>query len=95
MTGSATVCGREGLRSYWSTGLARSPELHFDLHTVFCGTDSVILGYRNHRGRDVAELTELSEEGSGRAWCRSLLAGGLLTRAAATDRRSCSEWPCA
>ena len=63
LTGNATVRGRERLRSCWSAGLARSPELHFDLHTVFCGADSLVLGYRNHRGQDVAEMVELGEDG--------------------------------
>ena len=63
VTGNATVRGRAGLRSYWSVGLARSPDLHFDLHTVFCGADSLVLGYRNHRGQDVAEMIELGEDG--------------------------------
>ena len=63
VTGHATIHGRAALSSYWSAGLARSPDLHFDLHTVFLGADSLVLGYRNHRGQDVAEMIQLGEDG--------------------------------
>ena len=60
---SGTVRGKAALRAYWERGLAASPGLHFDLHTVFLGHASVVLGYRNHRGQSCAEEIELRDDG--------------------------------
>src|SRR5438309_8188283 len=56
---SGTVRGKDALRAYWGRALAASPNLHFELDTVFVGHTSVVLGYRNHRGQSCAEWIEI------------------------------------
>lgn len=47
---SGTLCGKAAVRAYWSKGLERIPDLHFDLRDVLAGVDCVTLYYRGHRG---------------------------------------------
>ena len=47
---SGTLRGKAAVRSYWSKGLARNPELHFELTDVLAGASSVTVLYRGHRG---------------------------------------------
>ena len=61
-----TIVGKQQLREYWSRGLAAFPDLRFELHTVFVGGDSLVLGYRNHRGEEAAEVIVLDDEGLAR-----------------------------
>jgi hypothetical protein len=61
-----TIVGKQQLREYWSHGLAAFPDLHFELHTVCVGSDSLVLGYRNHRGQEAAEMIVLDHEGLAR-----------------------------
>src|SRR5262249_31791035 len=60
---SGTVRGKEALRAYWSRGLAASPNLRFELQTIFLGHDSVVIGYENHRGQTCAECIRLGADG--------------------------------
>jgi ketosteroid isomerase-like protein len=60
---SGTVSGKQALRAYWARGLAAYPDLHFELDTVFHGHDSVVLGYRNHRGQRCAECIRIGDDG--------------------------------
>jgi hypothetical protein len=53
----------EELRHYFSTGLARAPELTFELTGVLCGVRGFMLTYINARGGDTAEYIELDKEG--------------------------------
>jgi hypothetical protein len=58
-----TVRGKDELRAYFSEGLRRSPELHFELIDVFAGVSSITVTYRNHRKQVVAETMVIDEQG--------------------------------
>lgn len=60
---SGTVRGKAALRDYWRRGLALNPDLHFALERTFVGHDSVVIGYRNHRGQLCAEMIRLGSDG--------------------------------
>ncbi len=49
------IRGIDALRSYWTLGLERIPDLHFDLVNVLATSDGVTILYRNHRDVLVAE----------------------------------------
>jgi hypothetical protein len=57
------VDGIDALRSYWRTGLAANPDLHFTLDAALAGHGTVTILYRNHRGQQVAETLEFNEDG--------------------------------
>jgi hypothetical protein len=60
---SGTVCGKEALRNYFQRGLEAYPNLHFALHDVLSGLNSVVLYYTNHKGTKTAEFMELDASG--------------------------------
>lgn len=47
---SGTLKGKEAVKAYWAKGLARLPDLHFELMDVLAGIDSLVVYYRGHRG---------------------------------------------
>ncbi|NDZ80496.1 nuclear transport factor 2 family protein [Streptomyces sp. SID10853] len=53
---SGTVRGKDELRAYWRTGLARIPGLHFEVMDVRAGVDSLVIDYRNQIGGRVYEV---------------------------------------
>ncbi len=50
------IRGKAALREYWSEGLRRNPELHFELLGLYLGVDTIVINYRNERGGLVAEV---------------------------------------
>ena len=48
--------GKDALRDYWSKGLQLNPDLHFSVDDVKASVDSVVINYRNERGRASAEV---------------------------------------
>jgi hypothetical protein len=50
-----TIRGLEALRSYWSRGIAQSPDLHFELVDALESVSGCTLVYRNHRRQLIAE----------------------------------------
>jgi len=50
------VRGKERLRDYWSEGLRRNPELHFEIEDLYVGVDTIVIHYRNHSGGLVNEV---------------------------------------
>lgn len=64
LAGESSGClhGREAIRTYWETGLARIPDLHFRLVDVLAGVDSLTLYYAGHRG-PVAETFHFDANG--------------------------------
>jgi ketosteroid isomerase-like protein len=44
------LVGKPAIRSYWSSALARIPDLRFELIDVLVGVDSVTIYYKGHRG---------------------------------------------
>ncbi|OYW24167.1 MAG: polyketide cyclase [Hydrogenophilales bacterium 12-63-5] len=67
LAGEASGClrGHEAIRSYWETGIARIPDLHFKLIDVLAGVSSLTIYYAGHRGM-VAETFHL--DGNGKAF---------------------------
>jgi predicted ester cyclase len=57
------IIGREDLRAYFQRGLEAYPELHFHLEDVLWGVNSILLYYRNQKGRRTGEFMELSASG--------------------------------
>lgn len=57
------IVGRENLRAYFQRGLEAYPELHFHLEDVLWGVNSVLLCYKNQKGRRTGEFMELSATG--------------------------------
>lgn len=53
---SGVARGKEALRAYWAAGLKLLPDLHFEVEQVRVSTDSVVIAYRNERGRGVTEV---------------------------------------
>jgi hypothetical protein len=56
------VQGVERLREHFARGLARLPELRFDLDHIYLGVRSVAIAYRWHDGTPVCELHEYDED---------------------------------
>jgi len=48
--------GKAALRAYWAAGLARIPDLRFEVVAVYTGIDTLVLNYRNHVGGLVCEV---------------------------------------
>jgi ketosteroid isomerase-like protein len=55
--------GKEAIRSYWTIGLERIPDLHFKIENVFNSVETVVINYRNHTGGLVNEVLHLNEAG--------------------------------
>ena len=60
---SGTLRGKDRVRNYWATALARLPDLHFELIDLFISPDSVVVFYRNERGRNICEYLRLDAHG--------------------------------
>ncbi len=50
------IRGRDELRRYWSEGLRRNPDLHFEIEDLYLGVDTLVINYRNHSGGLVNEV---------------------------------------
>lgn len=57
------IVGIAALRAYWTTALARVPDLHFELDGVFASVDGVTILYRNERGQQVTETLRFGRDG--------------------------------
>jgi ketosteroid isomerase-like protein len=60
---SGKVKGKKALRDYFSTALARSPDLRFTLEKIYPGAGSVVFQLRTNEGRDGAESMVFGEGG--------------------------------
>jgi ketosteroid isomerase-like protein len=56
------VSGAPALRTHFERGLARLPDLRFDLGQVYVGVHSILITYRWADGTPVAELHEYDDE---------------------------------
>lgn len=61
--GRTTVQGKRAVREYWAAGLAKYPELHFQLFRAYAGARSVVLHYQSVQGLVGAECLELDDAG--------------------------------
>jgi ketosteroid isomerase-like protein len=50
------IRGKRQLRSYWTAGLGRTPDLQFEIEGVYLGVHTIVINYRNHAGRLVNEV---------------------------------------
>jgi ketosteroid isomerase-like protein len=58
------VKGKEAVRAYWKMGLELIPNLHFELHEVLVGVNSITMYYSNKAtGKNTAEVLFINEEG--------------------------------
>ena len=57
------VRGKDALRDYWTTALARQPDLHFDVIDVYRGESTLVINYRNHRRQLVNEVLTFDGDG--------------------------------
>jgi ketosteroid isomerase-like protein len=48
--------GKVALRAYWSEGLRRNTELHFEIEDLYLGVNTIVIHYRNHAGALVNEV---------------------------------------
>lgn len=60
---SGTLTGRAALRSYFEQGLARYPDLVFDLHEVLPGVRSLVVVYESVNNLLAAETMEVDDAG--------------------------------
>jgi ketosteroid isomerase-like protein len=55
------VRGKAALRAYWAVGLAKLPDLHFEVTSVSEGVDLLAIGFRNERGVDRLEILKFAD----------------------------------
>jgi ketosteroid isomerase-like protein len=59
---SGWLKGKAAVGAYWRTALERFPALHFELHTILIGVDSLTLHYKGPRGL-AAEVLHFGPDG--------------------------------
>lgn len=55
--------GKDAIRGYWSAGMEKIPDLHFEVIHVYAGLDTIVINYRNHTGALVSEVLRVDVEG--------------------------------
>nr|WP_293835409.1 nuclear transport factor 2 family protein [uncultured Arsenicibacter sp.] len=60
---SGVITAKSELADYFLTGLATYPDLHFTLHHVFAGIDSLAIHYTSVNNRQACEVFRLNEAG--------------------------------
>jgi hypothetical protein len=50
------IRGKEALRQYWSEGVRRVPDLHFDVLGFYVGVHTLVINYQNQKGGLVCEV---------------------------------------
>jgi len=60
---TGVITSKEDLKKYFEIGLKNFPDLYFDLHEYFVGTNTVVLYYTSVNGRKALEVFELNEAG--------------------------------
>lgn len=59
---SGTLKGKPAVGAYWRKAVEEMPPLQFELHSVFVGTDSIVLYYRGRCGM-AAEVFFFNDSG--------------------------------
>lgn len=54
------LIGKSAIRDYWSIGIARIPDLHFTVDTVFVGVDCLAIAYVNQKQVRVCEVLKFA-----------------------------------
>ncbi len=60
---NGVLYGKEAIRGYWTIGLERIPDLHFEIENVYNGLETVVINYRNHTGGLVNEVLHFNDAG--------------------------------
>jgi len=60
---SGTLRGKDKLRAYWGTALARRKDLHFHLIDTYVSPDSLVVFYQNERGGKICEYLRVNDAG--------------------------------
>lgn len=60
---SGVITARQELERYFRIGLNAYPDLHFTLHHVFLGVNSLAIYYTSIQNRLVCEVFQLNEQG--------------------------------
>jgi len=60
---SGTVRGKDKLRAYWGTALAKRPNLNFELIDTYVSPDSLAVFYQNELGGKVCEYLRVNDAG--------------------------------
>jgi hypothetical protein len=55
------IAGKDNLQAYFSKGLERNRNLHFKLHNVFLGTNSLVIHYSRENGVEATEIVVIDE----------------------------------
>ena len=55
------IRGKAALRAYWTEGLRRIPDLHFELVGVYAGVEAIVINYRNQKGGLVNEVLRFAD----------------------------------
>ena len=71
-TDATEVRGKDALRGYWTRALELTPALHFTVEAVKVSVDTIVVDFRNERGRPSAEVLTFR----GELVCRGLGAHG-------------------
>lgn len=50
------VRGKDALRRYWALGLAKTPDLRFQVTSVYTSVHTLAILFRNQQGKDRAEV---------------------------------------
>lgn len=67
---TGVITGKADLKKYFTVGLSKYPDLHFQFHSLFTGVNTVLICYTSVNQRMAAELFELNEEGKAvRVYC--------------------------
>ena len=54
------LAGKQAIRDYWVAGLARVPDLHFAIDTLFVGVDCLVIAYVNQKQVRVSEVLKFA-----------------------------------
>ena len=60
---SGVLRGKGAIAAYWTTALARVPDLHFELLAVFAGVDRLVIHFIGAGGRLAAESFVFDADG--------------------------------
>ncbi|AKD55956.1 nuclear transport factor 2 family protein [Spirosoma radiotolerans] len=63
---SGRITSKRDLARYFQLGLTTYPDLHFTLHTVFVGIDTLVIYYTSVNNRLASEVFQLDEMGKAR-----------------------------
>ena len=58
---SGTLRGKQAVQEYYAAGLARIPNLRFEVLSVRAGVAVMVINYRNQDGREVSEVLKLRD----------------------------------